>query len=335
MLGLILIGGMGTRLRPFTCDTPKPLLPVINKPFLYYQLEILKRHGILDVVLCTFYQSDMFRRLLGNGERLGMRLKFVKESMPLGTAGAIKNAEAFIKDTVLVLNGDILNTLDITSFLEYHRQRKADLSIALTRVKEPTLYGLVSTDKEGRVTEFLEKPALDQVKTDTINAGAYLMEPHLLKLIPKGIAYSLERSLFPYLVEQGSRVFGYVANGYWIDIGTVDNYLRVHLDILAGRTPFRLNQMGRGKKEGVAVGSRAIIKDFSRFSGQVCIGPKCIIGRDVSLKDCVVLENTKIGDGARLEQCVVGANCNIGPNAVLASAKALAGGSSVKAYSHL
>lgn len=356
MKAVILIGGMGTRLRPFTLDTPKPLLPVLNKPFLHYQFEILRRHGIREVVLCAAYRSEVFRKALGSGRSLGLRLEFVHEKNPLGTGGAVKNAEALLRggEPVLVLNGDVLNTLDIAGFLRFHRRNRAEVTIALTRVKDPTLYGLVLTDESGRVRKFLEKPSWDEIESNTINAGAYLFEPSVLGLIPRGTPYSLERALFPLLLQTNGRIFGHVTAGYWIDIGTVERYLQVHLDILGGRTPFKPEAarrrlgllLGPGARLGreltpspdggkVLIGPGTVVRDFARFSGNVCVGPRCKIGRGASLSDCVVLEDTRIGDGARLERCVVGAGCRIGAQAALTDHAALAGGSEVRAFSLL
>ena len=242
MIALILIGGAGTRLRPFTCDYPKPLLPVLNRPFLEYQFDVLKRHGVRDIVLCTAYKPGLFHRMLGDGRSRGLRLRWVHEDRPLGTGGAVKNAQSRIKETTLVLNGDILHTLDVSAFLRFHRRVRADLSIALTRVKDPTLYGLVETDPSGRVRRFLEKPSWDEIVTNAINAGAYLFEPSVVARIPPGVNYSLERSLFPHMLEDGARLFGYVSRGYWMDIGTVEKYLQVHIDILGGaaRLPLKV-----------------------------------------------------------------------------------------------
>lgn len=354
MQAVILIGGKGTRLRPFTIDTPKPLLPVLNRPFLYYQFEILKAHGVREVVLCTSYQSDLFRKSLGSRAE-GMRLRYVDERQPLGTGGALKNAEALLKpgEPVLALNGDVLNTLDITAFARKHRQQGADLTIALTRVKDPTLYGLVKTAPDGRIREFLEKPSWDEIDANTINAGAYLFDPKVLAGIPKGVPYSLERQLFPHLLAEKRPVFAYVTTGYWIDIGTVERYRQVHLDIIGGHTPFKPEGAQRrpglwtgpsvklgefaleGRSTRAVIGDQTTVADFVRFSGSVCVGPRCSIGKGAWLEDCVVLEGTRIGDGARLERCVVGGGCRIGAQAQLSENAALAGGSEVLAYSHL
>jgi mannose-1-phosphate guanylyltransferase len=351
MIALILIGGAGTRLRPFTCDFPKPLLPVVNRPFLEYQFDILKRHGVRDIVLCTAYKPALFHRMLGDGRGRGLRLRYVHERRPLGTGGAVKNAQPHIRETVLVLNGDVLHSLDVTAFLRFHRRSRAELSIALTRVKDPTAYGLVETDPSGRVRRFLEKPSWDEIVTNTINAGAYLFEPSVVARIPPGVPHSLERALFPHMLEDGARLFGYVSRGYWIDIGTVGKYLQVHLDILGGaaRLPLPYGprrpglRAGRGvrlgreltiDREGCAVlGDRARVADFARFSGQVCVGADCAIGKGAALEDCVVLAGARIGDGAALKGCVVGPGCRVGHDTAMSAGTALAGGSTLRPFS--
>lgn len=337
MIAVILIGGMGTRLRPLTCDTPKPILPLVNRPFLEYQFELLKSHGIRDVVLCTSYRPQSFKKALQNGRRLGMRLKYVHEIHPLGTGGALKNAQPHISDTAIVLNGDVLNTLDITKFLSSHRKNRASVSIALTRVKDPTLYGLVETEGDGQIKRFLEKPSWDEIQTNTINAGAYLFEPAVLDRIPAGINYSLERGLFPQMLQNNERLFGYVTSGYWIDIGTVGKYLQVHHDILRGLTPFKAGRRVQKHPDGakVVLGAKTSVADFVRFSGAVCVGPGSVIGKGASLEDCVVLEGVRIGEGASLKGCIIGARCRIGAQAVLSNGTALGAGSKVEPYSLL
>ena len=339
MRAVILIGGMGTRLRPFTLATPKPLLPVLNRPFLEYQFQVLKRHGIKDVVLCTSYQASAFKRAFGDGRKLGLRLKFVQEKLPLGTGGALKNAEKLLDGTTLVLNGDVLNAFDIGAFLKFHRARRAEISIALTRVKDPTRYGLVFTDEDGMVKRFLEKPSWDEVETNSVNAGAYLFEPSALEHIPAGKPYSLERGLFPERLSAGARLAGYVAPGYWIDIGTVEMYLQVHLDLLSGKAPFKRGPEAKPYKNDdgavVAAGKGVKTAQYARFAGAVSLGAGVSIGRGAQLTDCVVLDRAVIGDGARLERCVVGAGARVGTHATLGPGRALAGGSSVGDYSQL
>lgn len=339
MKAVILIGGMGTRLRPFTLATPKPLLPVLNRPFLEYQFQILSRHGVREVVLCTSYRAETFRRIFGNGRRLGLKISYMRERLPLGTGGAVKNAQSELNGTTLVLNGDVLNAFDLGAFLKFHRARRAEITIALTRVKDPTRYGLVLTDDKGMVRRFLEKPSWDEVVTNSINAGAYLFEPSVLDHLPSGKPYSLERGLFPERLAAGARIAGYVAPGYWIDIGSVEAYLQVHLDLLQGRAPFKPGALARPFKNSdgarVTAGAGTKAGPFARFSGSVSLGAKVVIGRGAQLTDCVVLDGAVVGDGARLERCVVGPGARVGTHATLGPGTALAGGSTVGDYSQL
>lgn len=340
MKAAILIGGQGTRLRPFTLESPKPLLPVLNRPFLEYQFRVLRTHGVREAVLCVSYRAQDFRRAFGDGRRLGLKLSYVRETMPLGTGGAVKNAEKLLgRETSLILNGDVLNAFDIRAFLRFHRAKKAEASIALTRVKDPTLYGLVLTDMEGCVRRFLEKPSWDEVETNTINAGAYLFEPSVFSHIPAGKTYSLERGLFPERLAAGAKLGGWVAPGYWIDIGTVEKYLQVHLDLLEGRTPFKPGAGAKPLRDTagakVVAGPGARVAPFVRFSGSVSLGRGVRIGKGAQLCDCVVLDGARIGDGARLERCVVGARARLGTHATLGPGTALAGGSKVGDFSQL
>jgi len=350
MKALILIGGYGTRLRPFTLKTPKPLLPLVNRPFLDYQLEAIRAAGIRDVVLSIAYHPDLFRQSLGDGRRYGLRFHYAEEKTPLGTGGAVKNAERFLDEPTVIFNGDVLTSLDLKALIRAHRERQAEVTIALTRVKDPTLYGLVETAEDGRIKRFLEKPSWDEVTTNTVNAGTYVFEPRVLGWIPPAISYSLERGLFPQLLAEGHRLFGFVHIGYWLDIGTVDKYLQAHLDVLEGKLPLTPpgEKNGRvwldkavhvGKEvsfEGRAViGAHTKVGDFVRMGGGVVVGSGCEIGQGAVLSNCVILQGTKIGEGARLEGCVVGTDSRIEAHAVLGPGVALGDHSHVTKFSQL
>ncbi|MBI5245308.1 MAG: NDP-sugar synthase [Elusimicrobia bacterium] len=359
MKALILTGGQGLRLRPFTCQTPKPLLPVANLPFLAHQFALLRRHGIREAVVATAYRSEAFPRTFGDGRRFGLRIRYACEKSPLGTGGAVRNSAAALDpaEAFLVLNGDVLHDLDLTALLRAHRAKRAEASIALVRVKDPTLYGLVETAKDGRILRFIEKPSLDEISCRTVNAGAYVFEPSVVGRIPPGKPYSLERGLFPSLLEAGRPFYGCVTGGYWMDIGTVEKYLQVHLDILceagAGAALFRKARLRRrgaflweakarlaadAAHEGdghVLVGAGASVAPLVRFSGSVCIGPGCVVERGAWLSDCVILGRSRIGRGARLSGCVVGHACVVEPNASIGPGRALGDGSVVKQYSQL
>lgn len=350
MKALILIGGYGTRLRPFTLKTPKPLLPLVNRPFLEYQLDAIQAAGIKEVVLSIAYHPEVFKEVLGDGRRYGLRFHYAEEKTPLGTGGAVKNAEQFLDEPTVIFNGDILTSLDLKALIRFHREREAELTLCLTRVKDPTMYGLVETEDGGRVKRFLEKPSWDEVTTNTVNAGTYVFDPKILGWIPPGINYSLERGLFPSLLQGGHGLYGFVHSGYWMDIGTVEKYLQAHLDVLEGRLHFSPGGHKHGETwvaagaqlgkditfDGKSVlGARARVGDFVRLAGGVVVGPDCEIGKGAALANCIVLAGTRIGEGAKLEGCVVGTNSRVEPNSVLGPGTALGDHSLVTRFSQL
>jgi NDP-sugar pyrophosphorylase family protein len=350
MKAVILTGGLGTRLRPFTCSIPKPLLPVVNRPFLHYQFDMLRKHGVRDVTLATAYRPDVFRSVIGSGKATGMRVRYAHERTPLGTGGAIRNALPDPTGTTLVLNGDVLQSFDITAFVRSHRRLRAEVSISLIHVANPTQFGLVETGAGGRIRRFLEKPSWDEITCDTVNAGAYLMEPSAVAIIPRDVTYSVERALFPHLLEAGKRLYGFPVEGYWMDIGTIDKYLQAHLDVLEGRTPFHAGRSRAGfiaagasvhpaaahaGTGAVAIGRGSKIAARARFLGSVTIGADCSIGEGAILQDCVVMAGTAIGPGARLERCVVGRRCVVGASAVIGPGRTLGDGSRAAPHSNL
>jgi mannose-1-phosphate guanylyltransferase len=236
---IMLIGGLGTRLRPLTLKTPKPLLPILDQPFLAYQLDFLNRHGFHDIILCTAYKAQDFHDTLGNGSHLGVNLTYVHEDSPLGTGGAIKNAEPHVEGTTLICNGDILMNLDLRSLVEFHRDRKAAATIALTEVEDPRAFGVVELVAEGRVKRFLEKPAPGETDSHWINAGAYVFEQSVFSLIPRGVPCSVERETFPRMLSENIPLYGKSLGGYWLDVGTLEKYEQAQRDVTDGRYPHR------------------------------------------------------------------------------------------------
>lgn len=337
MLAVILIGGRGERLRPLTTGTPKPLLPLVNKPCLEYQFDVLKSHGIRDIVLCTSYKAQAFRRVFADGKKSGLRLRYCHEPNPLGTGGALKNAAPHIESTTLVLNGDMLYDVPIDRLARFHRARKSELTIGLARVKDASRYGLVKTGPRGRVLNFVEKPTSGG--PGLVNAGAYIIEPSILAAIPAGQACSMERSIFPALLADGRRVFGCPAPGYWLDIGTFDKYLKGHEDILRGKSPFKPAgvrprrgllaapgvRLGKGlhvntRQGRVVLGRLSRVSDGVSLTGPLCVGPESRIGNGARLEDSVLLENARVGEGAAVSGCLVG------PRGRVAAHKTVSGG---------
>lgn len=332
MKAILLIGGLGTRLRPFTLTTPKPLLPILNEPFLAYQIRHLAHHGIADIILCTAYNPQAFHKVLSDGRALGVRISYAHEKTPLGTGGAIKNAERFIEGCTLVCNGDILMDLNIGRLLRFHRQKKALATVALTRVKNPTAYGLIETDSRGRIHRFVEKPSWKQVTCNTVNAGAYVFEPSVFSFIPEGKPYSVERQLFPKLLKLQKPLYGKVVAGYWIDIGTVEKYRQTQADILQGVfCPAR----SLNKNPSPLVGDHTVIHPHAKIEGPTVIGRNCRIGKGALIKESILMDHVTIGEGVHLEKSVIGSHTTIEPNAVVGPGTAIGDFSRITSYSQL
>ncbi|MEX2223519.1 MAG: nucleotidyltransferase family protein, partial [Candidatus Rokuibacteriota bacterium] len=241
---VILAGGQGTRLRPLTLATPKPVVPLLNVPFIAYQLALLRQHGVTDVVLSCSYMVDEIRHIMGDGAAHGVRLRYAVETEPLGTAGGVRNAVDLVRGLVMVLNGDILADLDLSAMRRFHAERRARATLYLTRVADPTLYGLVELETDGRIRSFVEKPSREGVTADTINAGVYLLDRDVITAIPTGRAVSIERETFPGLLRDGVPFFGWVSTSYWLDIGSPAKYRQGQLDLLAGKVATTVTAAG-------------------------------------------------------------------------------------------
>lgn len=344
MQALILAGGKGTRLRPLTVYTPKPIVPVLNRPFLLYQIEILRRAGVREIILSLNYQPDKIQQLLGDGSDYGVHLRYVTEPLPLGTAGAYKFAASEIRETTVVLNGDVLTDLDISAVIEAHKERRAEASIVLTAVENPSAYGLVETDAEKKVLRFREKPKpeeLASLTTRNINAGIYVLEPSVLDLIPEGENHSFEYNLFPELLNRKKNFFAYVMKkNYWRDIGTPESYLAAHMDFLTGKIEgFELPE--KSKKFDSAT---AAIVDEKSIIGEDCvIKPNArvinsVLGAGVHIEEKAVVENsiiwahTRVSSSSQIKNAVIGRSCFIGKNSVVSDGSVLGDKTSLTDY---
>ena len=306
MQSLILAGGKGTRLRPLTMHTPKPIVPIAGYPFLLYQLELLKRADVRDVILSLSYQPQKIEDKIGDGTDFGVRVSYAVEASPLGTAGAYRNAAGFIRETTVVFNGDVLTDIDLNEVIRFHREREAAATIVLTPVPNPTAYGLVETGKDGRVRRFLEKPKPEEVTCDTINAGIYILEPKVLEYVPEGEPFMFEYGVFPKLLEAGDSFYAFVWRGYWRDIGTASSYLQANMDVLAGsvklleRLPAR-----RGEK----------FDDNAEIDALSVVDPSCTLKSGAQIINSVVSRNCYIEERARIENSVIRGGSRIGPAA--------------------
>lgn len=316
MQAVILVGGQGTRLRPLTLTVPKPMLPLMNRPFLEFQIDLCLRHGIKDVILSTSYLPEVFQEYFGDGTRLGAKLTYVTEAEPLDTCGAVKNVERYIDGPFLVFNGDVLTDLDLTSLVAYHREKGGKATLYLTRVEDPTAYGLVPLDGAGRIQEFLEKPSSDQVITDLINAGTYVLEPELLDRVPEGEPYSFERQLFPGMLQDDLAMYGFPSEAYWMDIGAPSKYLQAHYDILDRRLAFDFS--GEEVKPSVWVEKGAEISPEASIFGPTLIGAGCRIAPHATVAGhCVLGPDCELDKGVHLEGAVLHSGCKVGAESVL------------------
>jgi mannose-1-phosphate guanylyltransferase len=352
MKAILLAGGKGTRLRPLTIHTPKPIVPIFDRPFLHYQLDLLKQVPEIDeVILSLNYQPRRIEEIFGDGGSSGIAIRYVVEPTPLGTAGAVRYAGESLHESVLVFNGDVLTEVDLAAVLALHRQRRARATIVLTPVENPSAYGLVETDAQGNILQFLEKPKPDEITCDTINAGIYVLEPDTFDRIPKDMPYSIERSFFPSLIERRETFVAYVDRGYWIDIGTPDKYMQVHRDIMDGRYRARLDTPFRGGtacvspqarlEEGVHLAGPCFVDDGAVVKGGARIGPYSVIGRHCHLEEhasvehAIVWANTRISQEASVRWSILGRHCHIGRSATIEDGIVLGDKSVVTDYSRL
>jgi NDP-sugar pyrophosphorylase family protein len=352
MKAILLAGGRGTRLRPLTIHTPKPIVPIFNRPFLHYQIDLLKQVPEIDeVILSLNYQPRRIEEIFGDGSDTGIKIRYVVEPAPLGTGGAIKYAGDKLTESVVVFNGDVLTQIDLAAVIRLHRERKALATIVLTPVDNPAAFGLVETDPEGNIQRFLEKPTPDQITTNLINAGIYILEPDTFDRIPRDTAWSIERSFFPSLIERGETFVAYVYDGYWIDIGTPGKYLQVHRDIMDGRyaaPPFAGSAHpsawvagGAKVEEGVELHGPCFVDDGAVLKAGARVLPYSVIGRQTHVDEAAVIEasivwpNGWIGREAHVRGSILGRNCHIGRNAVLAHELVLGDKTVITDYSRL
>jgi mannose-1-phosphate guanylyltransferase len=305
---LILAGGEGTRLRPLTSTIPKPVVPLVDRPFITYMLEWLRGHGVDDVILGCGFMADRVRRVLGDGADLGIRLQYLEEPGPLGTGGALKFAEDLLQERFFMLNGDVLADLDLSAQLEQHERTGARATLALYPVEDPSAYGLVRCNADDSVREFIEKPGVEELDTNLISAGAYILEREILDgMPPAGTNVSIERDVFPTLVGRG--LYGFEASGYWLDIGTPDRYLQGTYDILEGKVSTevgrRLRDSGLMLVDGATVEGRVVAPAL--LAAGCSVAPRALVGDRSALG-----EGVTIGEGARVESSVLLAGVSVG-----------------------
>jgi mannose-1-phosphate guanylyltransferase len=321
---VILVGGEGKRLRPLTSTVPKPVVPLVDRPFISFMLEWLRQHGIDDVIMSCGFLATSVRNVLGDGSQLGIRLRFVEEPDPRGTAGALKFAEPMLDERLLMLNGDVLTDIDLSEQIAQHERTGALATLALVPVADPTAYGLVHLEADHSVRDFVEKPSSDRVDTNLISAGAYVLERAVLELIPPERSVSIEREVWPLLVGKG--LFGFPSDSYWLDIGTPARYLQGTFDIIEGNVQTGVRErLGddwlaidaqadvRGRVIPPAVIERRVrIGEGARVGSLVVLASDVSVGAGSSVERAVVLNGTDIGQRCTVRDCIVAAGCRVG-----------------------
>jgi mannose-1-phosphate guanylyltransferase/phosphomannomutase len=330
---VVMAGGEGTRLRPLTSNQPKPMVPIVGKPCMEHIVELLKEHGFDDIVVTLAFMPQAIRGYFGAGESQGVSIRYSVEESPMGTAGSVKLAEGVLDEPFLVISGDALCDIDLGALVRFHREKEALVTIGLKSVDNPLEFGIVVTDDEGRIERFLEKPSWGQVFTDTINTGIYVLDPEVLRHVPEGQPFDFSKELFPLLLEMGRPLYGYIADGYWQDIGNLDQFRQANFDALDEKVA--LNVAGiklRGNVwvgEGVeladleSVEGPAFIGNYCRIAPQASVGPYSVLSPSVTLREharttrSLVDSSTYLGRSALVEGAIIGKSCDVRPHARL------------------
>lgn len=332
---VILVGGEGTRLRPLTYDTPKPMVPLFGVPFLERMLVRLRNAGVTEAILASGYLPRAIEEHFGDGSRVGMRVTYVVEESPLGTAGALRNVAGHIEGAFFVLNGDVLTSLDLRAMLAFHEAKGGAGVLHSIRVEDPSAFGCIVHDDQNRISSFVEKPPRDQAPTDEVNAGTYLLERRVLDAIPAGRNVSIERETFPQLLAAGERLYAFVTGDYWLDVGRPQQYLQAHGDVLDGKLVLalagdRFPERGTYWFVGASdlpsnvlppayLGTDIALDASATIGPYAVLGDRCRVGAGASVRDSIVWDDVEIGDGAQVADAILASNVSVGRGAIVTS----------------
>jgi mannose-1-phosphate guanylyltransferase/phosphomannomutase len=345
MKAVIMAGGKGTRLRPLTSKQPKPMVPIVNTPCMEHIVNLLKYHGFEDILATLEFMPEVVQEYFGDGSGWGVRMEYSVEEEPLGTAGSVKFAEDWLTERFVVISGDALTDVDLRKAVAFHEERGAEATLVLKEVEDPSEFGIVVVEDDGRVSGFLEKPDEEEVFSHTANTGIYILEPSVLKDIPEGQEYDFAEELFPKLLEEGRPMYGYVMEGYWEDIGNIEQYMSAQKDVLDGKAQ-GIRLPGEKLREGVYVGrgtqvdedqleAPVVMGDNVWLSSSARVGPYSVLGPHVSVdagasvERSTVAEGSSIGEEAELDGALIGRACRIEARARLREGSALGDGVSV------
>lgn len=309
---VIMAGGFGTRLRPLTMNIPKPMVPVKNIPMMEHIVNLLKHHNINDILSVLYFEPDTITNYFGNGSDYDVKMNYVKAVADYGTAGAVRNAAEYLKERFIIISGDVLTDFDLTAAIKFHEEKGSMATLLLTRVEMPLQYGIVMTDEDGKITRFLEKPSWGQVFSDTINTGIYILEPEVLDLIPYQEEFDFSQDLFPAMLEKKLPLYGYIADGYWKDIGNLNEYQAAQYDCLINKVNLHL-----APEDNIQIAPSAKIPDSVVFKGKNNIGKGAEIGENTLISNTIIGDNVKIGNGCKLFSCTIWNDVTIGDGAEL------------------
>lgn len=353
MKAVIMAGGFGTRMRPLTANIPKPMVPVAGLPVMEHIVRLLKKHKITDIVAILYFQSQQIKSYFGNGTRWGVKINYVTADADYGTAGSVKNAEEYLDGRFIIISGDVLTDFDISKALAFHNTKKSDATMVLTRVEDPVSYGIVITSKSGKISRFLEKPSWGKVFSDTVNTGIYILEPGVLKMIPSKTDFDFSKNLFPHMLTKRKKLYGYIASGYWKDIGNIDEYFHAHQDVLEGKVKIDIaGKMNKSDGNILHVGKDAMISHTARLSGNVIIGdnvkigPRAdiyqsvigsdsVVGRDTVIKRVVGWNRISIGPQAEISDTILCSGSYVGEEAIIAEGCIVSDGARVGERAHI
>lgn len=351
MKAIILAGGKGTRLRPLTTHLPKPMVPLLNKPCMEYIILLLKKHGIVDIGITIQYLGDEIKDYFKDGSDWGVRIRYFEEDRPLGTAGGVKNAESFLDERFLVISGDALTDFNLTEAIAFHESKRGIATMLMKEVDDPTQYGVIETDADGRITRFLEKPSWNQVFSHTVNTGIYILEPDIFSYYEKDVMFDFSKDLFPLLLSENQPMYGVKLDGYWSDIGSLSVYRRAQFDMLDGKVDVEI--AAEEIAPGIFVESEVSIEDSATLEGPIYIGTNSVISsqvklgsytiigshnwlqRGASVKETILWNHNIIGRRANVTGSTINHLCRIGDKTIIDSGAIIGNDCSIHAQTHI
>lgn len=328
--------GVGSRLMPLTIGVPKPMVPMANRPLMENIIQLLDEHGFCEVIANLHYHADSIVNYFGDSPRPGMSMIYSREEQLMGTAGGVKRCQWFLDDTFVVISGDALTDIDLTSLIQEHRRQGALATIAVKTVDEVERFGVVVTEGNGRIASFQEKPRREEALSNQANTGIYIFEPEIFDYIPADEFYDFGKQVFPHLVKIKAPFYAAAIDDYWCDVGSFDTYRQAHNDILQGKVRVPVaGTVKRTSQANILIGEGAVIDEDVQIFGNVVIGPGCHIGRGAVLDECILWEQVQVSERAQLHGCVLGANCQVGSSSILGGGTVVAEGCIIGSCLHI